>query len=72
MPVDELRISMPVSTRTDGSAGGNAFTPTRVLLPVGIVELVLVLIPVSYLISPLVFMGGGTHQINFWTINSIF
>ena len=35
-PVDELRISMPVSTRRDGSAGGNAFTPTRVLVPVGI------------------------------------
>jgi diacylglycerol O-acyltransferase len=35
-PVDELRITMPVSTRTDRSAGGNAFTPTRVLLPVGI------------------------------------
>ncbi len=34
-PVDELRITMPVSTRTDTSAGGNAFTPTRVLLPVG-------------------------------------
>jgi WS/DGAT/MGAT family acyltransferase len=35
-PVDELRISMPVSTRTDASAGGNAFTPMRVLVPVGI------------------------------------
>ena len=35
-PVDELRITMPVSTRKDGSAGGNAFTPTRVLVPVGI------------------------------------
>jgi len=35
-PIDELRITMPVSTRTDSSAGGNAFTPTRVLLPVGI------------------------------------
>ena len=35
-PVDELRITMPVSTRTDSSAGGNAFTPTRVLVPVGI------------------------------------
>jgi WS/DGAT/MGAT family acyltransferase len=35
-PVDELRISMPVSTRRDRSAGGNAFTPTRVLVPVGI------------------------------------
>lgn len=36
MPVEELRISMPVSTRRDGSAGGNAFTPTRVLVPAGI------------------------------------
>lgn len=36
LPVDELRISMPISTRKDGSAGGNAFTPTRVLIPVGI------------------------------------
>lgn len=35
-PVDELRISMPVSTRRDASAGGNAFTPTRVLVPAGI------------------------------------
>ncbi|HEX4867114.1 MAG TPA: wax ester/triacylglycerol synthase domain-containing protein [Acidimicrobiales bacterium] len=35
-PVDELRISMPVSTRTDASAGGNAFIPTRVLVPAGI------------------------------------
>ena len=33
MPVDELRVSMPVSTRTDGSAGGNAFTPMRILIP---------------------------------------
>jgi WS/DGAT/MGAT family acyltransferase len=35
-PVEELRISMPVSTRKDGSAGGNSFTPTRVLVPAGI------------------------------------
>jgi diacylglycerol O-acyltransferase len=35
-PVEELRITMPVSTRRDHSAGGNAFTPTRVLLPVGL------------------------------------
>lgn len=35
-PVEELRITMPVSTRKDGSAGGNAFTPTRVLVPVDI------------------------------------
>ncbi|MEJ7585128.1 MAG: wax ester/triacylglycerol synthase domain-containing protein [Acidimicrobiales bacterium] len=33
--VDELRISMPVSTRSDKSAGGNAFAPSRVLVPVG-------------------------------------
>lgn len=32
-PVDELRMSMPVSTRTNRSAGGNAFTPTRALVP---------------------------------------
>ena len=32
--VDELRISMPVSTRTDRTSGGNSFTPTRVLVPV--------------------------------------
>lgn len=35
-PVDELRMSMPVSTRTDKSAGGNSFTPTKVLVPVGL------------------------------------
>ncbi len=34
-PVGDLRISMPISTRTDASAGGNAFTPTRVLVPAG-------------------------------------
>jgi len=33
--VGELRISMPVSTRGDGSMGGNAFTPARVLVAVG-------------------------------------
>lgn len=32
--VDELRMSMPVSTRTDRAPGGNAFSPTRVLVPV--------------------------------------
>jgi WS/DGAT/MGAT family acyltransferase len=36
LEVEELRISMPVSTRRDASAGGNAFTPTRVLVPAGI------------------------------------
>lgn len=33
--VPELRMSMPVSTRTDHRSGGNAFTPTRVLVPTG-------------------------------------
>lgn len=33
--VDELRVAMPVSTRDDKSAGGNAFTPTRALVPAG-------------------------------------
>jgi WS/DGAT/MGAT family acyltransferase len=33
--VDELRISMPVSTRSDRSMGGNAFTPARLTVPVG-------------------------------------
>ena len=31
--VDELRMSMPVSTRTTKAPGGNAFTPSRVLVP---------------------------------------
>jgi len=31
--VAELRMAMPVSTRTTKTAGGNAFTPTRVLVP---------------------------------------
>lgn len=35
---DELRISMPVSTRHDRSVGGNAFTPARVLVPAGIID----------------------------------
>jgi WS/DGAT/MGAT family acyltransferase len=33
--VEELRISMPVSTRSDRSMGGNAFTPARLLVPAG-------------------------------------
>ena len=35
-PVELLRMAMPVSTRTDRSAAGNAFVPTRVLVPAGI------------------------------------
>lgn len=35
-PVEWLRMAMPVSTRHDTSAGGNAFVPTRVLVPAGI------------------------------------
>ena len=37
-PVDELRMSMPISTRSEKSAGGNAFAPTRVVVPVGITD----------------------------------
>jgi diacylglycerol O-acyltransferase len=33
--VDELRMAMPVSTRVKGERGGNAFSPTRTLVPVG-------------------------------------
>jgi diacylglycerol O-acyltransferase / wax synthase len=33
--VDELRMAMPVNQRDDRSAGGNAFSPSRVLVPVG-------------------------------------
>lgn len=32
--VDELRMAMPISTRSDKSSGGNAFAPTRVRVPV--------------------------------------
>lgn len=34
--VEELRMAMPVSTRHDRTAGGNAFAPSRVLVPVSI------------------------------------
>lgn len=34
VPVEELRMAMPVSTRSERSAGGNAFAPTRVRVPV--------------------------------------
>lgn len=33
--VAELRLSMPVSTRRDKTAGGNSFVPSRVLVPAG-------------------------------------
>ena len=32
--IQELRISMPVSTRSDRSMGGNSFTPARLTVPV--------------------------------------
>ena len=35
-PVDELRMAMPVSTRSDRSSGGNSFAPSRVLVPTNI------------------------------------
>lgn len=34
VPVEELRMAMPVSTRSDRASGGNAFAPTRVRVPV--------------------------------------
>jgi hypothetical protein len=34
--VEELRMSMPVNRRDDRSAGGNAFSPARVLVPAGV------------------------------------
>ena len=34
-PVDELRVSVPVSVRHDREAAGNAWVPTRVLVPTG-------------------------------------
>ena len=34
--VDDLRLTMPVSIREDKSAGGNAFSPARLLIPAGI------------------------------------
>lgn len=34
-PVEELRMAMPVSTRTDRSAAGNAFGVTRLAVPTG-------------------------------------
>jgi len=37
-PAQELRMSMPISTRTDKSSGGNAFTPLRVLVPTDVVD----------------------------------
>jgi diacylglycerol O-acyltransferase len=35
-PVESLRMAMPVSTRTDRGSGGNAFAPTRLIVPTGI------------------------------------
>lgn len=35
VPVEQLRASMPISTRHDRSAGGNAFSPTQMLVPTG-------------------------------------
>lgn len=34
--VGDLRVSVPVSTREDRSAGGNSFLPARLLLPAGL------------------------------------
>jgi diacylglycerol O-acyltransferase / wax synthase len=34
VPCDELRMAMPISTRGEGEEGANAFTPSRVIVPV--------------------------------------
>lgn len=34
-PVEELRMAMPISGRTDGSVGGNVFAPSQVIVPTG-------------------------------------
>lgn len=36
--VDELRMAMPISTRRSGNDESNAFSPTRMLVPVGEME----------------------------------
>jgi len=36
--VGDLRMSMPVNTRTDRGASGNSFAPTRLMVPAGVVD----------------------------------
>jgi hypothetical protein len=36
--VGDLRMTMPVNTRTDRGERGNSFAPTRVLVPAGVVD----------------------------------
>jgi diacylglycerol O-acyltransferase len=38
LPTDVLRMAMPVSTRRPGVHGGNAFVPTRLLVPIAEVD----------------------------------
>ncbi len=44
-PVDELRMAMPMSTRDDASAAGNAFSLTRTLVPIDIED------PIEHLLA---------------------
>ena len=44
-PVDELQMAMPMSTRDDSSAAGNAFSLTRTLMPTDIED------PVEHLLA---------------------
>jgi signal transduction histidine kinase len=41
-----------------------------ILFPVGIVELTIALIPIQFIITPLITMFGGQNSILFWQINS--
>jgi diacylglycerol O-acyltransferase len=34
VPCDELRMAMPINTRTEGEESANSFTPARVLVPI--------------------------------------
>lgn len=36
--IDDLRMTMPINTRTERTAGGNSFVPARMLVPCGDVE----------------------------------
>jgi diacylglycerol O-acyltransferase len=36
--IDQLRMAMPISTRTNDGEASNAFTPTRMLVPAGITD----------------------------------
>lgn len=56
VPVDVLRMAMPVSTRHDDLAAGNAFVPVRVLVPVNIED------PVSHFRAVSAVLDRARHE----------